>query len=176
MGVAASRHLADYQFEFRTVVSRAGRLGAELRHANKPVASPLFDTPEMNVGYRFLDVFHLAHAVVLGWSPNTSRFLSGIESPLIDPPQDDRGIEDAISVLTFTYASLKDSDVSLMDIVDPELVTHIQSLTRDRIDPVAAEEWDRAAQEGIAAWQRLLLGDSLVYLDFNQRRLQVSHH
>ena len=79
-------------------------------------------------------------------------------------------------MLTFTYASLKDSDVSLMDIVDPELVTHIQSLTRDRIDPVAAEEWDRAAQEGIAAWQRLLLGDSLVYLDFNQRRLQVSHH
>ena len=83
---------------------------------------------------------------------------------------------DGRTVLTFTYASLKDSDVSLMDVVDPELVTHIQSLTRDRIDPVAAEERDRAAQEGIAAWQRLLLGESLVYLDFDQRRLQVSHH
>jgi hypothetical protein len=173
MGPAASRRSPDIMFEFRRVVNQAGQTGAELWHAGEQVSSALFDTPEISVGYRFLDVFHLAHAVVLAWSPNTCGFLRPVKSPPIVSVPSDEDIEDAVSVLTFTYASLEDRDLSVRGIVDPELVTQIQSLTRARVGQVTAEEWERAAVEGIAAWQRLLAGGSSVYLDFDQRHLQM---
>jgi hypothetical protein len=164
----------EYVFEFRRVISEAGEVGAELWRNSERVSTPLFDHPALQVGYRYLDVFHLAHAVVLHWSPNTQEFLRGDDSPLCRQAKTDHGIEDTVSVLTFTYATFQHSDLAHNGILDTDLVTQIQILALGHVDQFTPPDWEHAAWEGIAAWRRLLAGDSLVQLDFSRRRLYVS--
>jgi hypothetical protein len=97
--------------EFREVRSPEGESGIQLWRDGKALTTPLFEHPGLVVGFRYVEVFHLAHAVVLGWSPNTDRFLAtGVRH---DYPaesgdsaeSDDLGLEYAISVLTLAYAA-----------------------------------------------------------------------
>jgi hypothetical protein len=60
-------------------------------------------------GYRFHDVFHLAFAAVLGWSPITRSLLERKRSrkPEVDEVEDGgraKVIEEGISALIFAYA------------------------------------------------------------------------
>lgn len=56
----------------------------------KPIGDPLNDSSEKVDGYRFHDVFHLAHVAVLNWSP-AFRSIAGLKrksNPRIDDAQD----------------------------------------------------------------------------------------
>jgi hypothetical protein len=164
----------EYVFEFRPVVNEAGQAGAELWRNSERVSTPLFDHPALQIGYRYLDVFHLAHAVVLHWSPNTQQFLRGDDSPLRRQAKTDQGIEDMVSVLTYTYASFQHSDLARNGILDTDLVPQIQILVRSHVDQFSPADREHAVWEGIAAWRCLLAGNSLVQLDFSRRCLYVS--
>jgi hypothetical protein len=74
------------------------------------VGDTLTDASFVADGYRFYDVFHLAHAAVLGWSP-VSRSLLGRKrrsDPQIDEAEDGGRaivIEEGIAALVFAYAA-----------------------------------------------------------------------
>jgi len=158
--------------EFRPVVAETGLIGSELWRDGVRLAEPLFDHPGVTGGYRYVPVFHLAHAAVLGWSPNTDRLLAA------DGPRNEQhrapglAAEDAISVLELVYASWVGQEFGSNVLLDPELVQQILNLARQDVPQFTFADWERAAIAGAAAWRGLARGDCThIELDFKARRL-----
>ena len=76
----------------------------------KPLGDPLTDNRATEDGYRFHDIFHLAYATFLGWSPVTRSLLQRKRKsdPAIDESEDGgRAIvaEEGLSVFAFAYGA-----------------------------------------------------------------------
>lgn len=158
--------------EFCEVRTPRGESGVQLWRDGKALTTPLLEHPGLVFGFRYVEVFHLAHAVILGWSPNTDRFLAAEVPP--DPAEsDDLGLEYAISALSVAYAAV-DRDLSGASIVDPDLAEQIVDLAAPRIPQFTEVDWQRAVSEGISAWRQLLAGTGRrVELDFASHQLRV---
>lgn len=157
--------------EFREIETMTGGSGVQLWRHGVPLAGPLFDHPEVPEGYRFVDVFHFAHAVVLGWSPNTDLLLGGGRQARELPPE--VGVEDAISVLTLTHAALAGPGLAAADVVDPDLVAGVVAFAGRGAPPFTEQQWASAVACGISAWRHLLFrGWRCVELDFAGRTLR----
>lgn len=124
-------------------------------------------------GYRFHDVFHLAYAAILGWSPNLRAFLKRKRKsrPLLDEVEDGgraRIIEEGVSALAFDYARVH-SFLEGISEVDYGLLRTIQSMTSHlEVGQATAADWERAILEGFAVWRQVLAnegGEILVDLD-----------
>lgn len=124
-------------------------------------------------GYRFHDVFHLAYAAILGWSPNLRAFLKRKRKsqPLLDEVEDGgraRIIEEGVSALVFDYARVH-SFLEGISEVDYGLLRTIQSMTSHlEVAKATAADWERAILEGFAVWRQVLAnkgGKILVDLD-----------
>src|SRR5690606_26590677 len=83
----------------------------ELSYEGKALGDPLTDNAYENDGYRFHDVFHLAYAAVLGWSPicRSKRFFNCKRKSdrKVDEVEDggrSAVIEEAISAIVFENA------------------------------------------------------------------------
>lgn len=99
MGAGFAAAPENAVIEFREVRNRAGENGIQLWRDGKALTTPLFDHPGVVAGLRYVEVFHLAHAVVLGWSPNTGRFLATDVQHDDSAESGDVGLEYAISRL-----------------------------------------------------------------------------
>lgn len=82
---------------------------ARLIHDGQPLGDPLTDNRSDDDDYRFHDVFHLAYAAHLGWSPMLRRMLKvkRKSDPLIDEIQDGARailIEEGITTWIFNHA------------------------------------------------------------------------
>ncbi|WEK45246.1 MAG: nucleoside triphosphate pyrophosphohydrolase family protein [Candidatus Andeanibacterium colombiense] len=112
-------------------------------------------------GYRFHDVFHLAYAAILGWSPNLRAFLKRKRKsrPLLDEVEDGgraRIIEEGVSALAFDYARVH-SFLEGVSEVDYGLLRTIKSMTSHlEVGEATAADWERAIMEGFAVWRRVL--------------------
>lgn len=124
-------------------------------------------------GYRFHDVFHLAYAAILGWSPNLRAFLKRKRKsrPLLDEVEDGgraRIIEEGVSALAFDYARVHSFLEGITEI-DYGLLRTIQSMTSHlEVGQATAADWERAILEGFAVWREVLAkngGEILVDLD-----------
>jgi NTP pyrophosphatase (non-canonical NTP hydrolase) len=124
-------------------------------------------------GYRFHDVFHLAYAAILGWSPNLRAFLKRKRKsrPLLDEVEDGgraRIIEEGVSALAFDYAR-KHSFLEGVSEIDYGLLRTIESMTSHlEVGDATAADWERAILEGFAVWRQVLAnngGEILVDLD-----------
>lgn len=124
-------------------------------------------------GYRFHDVFHLAYAAILGWSPNLRAFLKRKRKsrPLLDEVEDGgraRIIEEGVSALVFDYARAH-SFLAGVSEVDYRLLRTIQSMTSHlEVGEASAADWERAILEGFAVWREVLAsngGEISVNLD-----------
>jgi len=124
-------------------------------------------------GYRFHDVFHLAYAAILGWSPNLRAFLKRKRKsrPLLDEVEDGgraRIIEEGVSALVFDYARVHSFLEGITEI-DYGLLRTIQSMTSHlEVGQATAADWERAILEGFAVWRDVLAnsgGEILVDLD-----------
>lgn len=129
-------------------------------------------------GYRFHDVFHLAYAAILGWSPNLRAFLKRKRKsrPLLDDVEDGgraRIIEEGVSALAFDYARVHNFLEGINEI-DYRLLRTIQSMTSHlEVSQAKAADWERAILEGFAVWRAVLAnngGEILVDLDEQQIR------
>lgn len=129
-------------------------------------------------GYRFHDVFHLAYAAILGWSPNLRAFLKRKRKsrPLLDDVEDGgraRIIEEGVSALAFDYARVHNFLEGINEI-DYRLLRTIQSMTSHlEVSHATAADWERAILEGFAIWRAVLAnngGEILVDLDEQQIR------
>lgn len=159
--------------------ARDGRTVAVLTHEGRPCGDPLTDASRVDDDYRFHDVFHLAHATVLGWSP-VSRFLLGRKrrsNPTTDEAEDGGraiAIEEGISALVFAYAARHDYFENVSRI-DHELLKTIASMTSHlEVGVLRAADWEQAIMSGYTAWRRLRRqGGGTVHLDMDQRMVTV---
>lgn len=124
-------------------------------------------------GYRFHDVFHLAYAAVLGWSPNLRAFLKRKRKsrPLLDEVEDGgraRILEEGVSALAFDYARVHSFLEGITEI-DYGVLRTIQRMTSHlEVGQATAADWERAILEGFTVWREVLAnrgGEILVDLD-----------
>ncbi|MER6385466.1 nucleoside triphosphate pyrophosphohydrolase family protein [Streptomyces sp. NPDC001127] len=152
------------------------------REDGNPAGDPLTSASHVEDGYRFHDIFHLAHATVLGWSPVTRFLLSRKRKsdPRADEAEDGGraiAIEEGISALVFSYAA---RHRYLADIkrIDQELLATIGHMTAHlEVSICRAADWERAILTGYAAWRQLRDHDGgTVHLDLDQRTLTVTQN
>lgn len=124
------------------------------------VGDTLTDNAHKGDGYRFHDVFHLAYAAVLGWSPVIRSLLrrKRKSNPRIDEIEDGGRaavVEEAISVLVFNEASQRAwyADESSVDI--GLLKTIIRLTAGLEVHACTAKQWKAAILQGYAAFRQL---------------------
>ncbi|GIH89890.1 nucleoside triphosphate pyrophosphohydrolase family protein [Planobispora siamensis] len=158
---------------------RDGRTVAVLTRDGIPCGDPLTDASHIDDDYRFHDVFHLAHATVLGWSPVT-RFLLGCKrksDPRTDEAEDGGraiAIEEGISALVFSYAA-RHGYFANVHHIDHELLKTIAAMTSHlEVSVLRAADWEQAIMTGYAAWRQLRAnGGGTLHIDLDQQTLIV---
>jgi NTP pyrophosphatase (non-canonical NTP hydrolase) len=145
--------------------------------ADDQIGDTVDDNAHDDIGYRFHDVLHLAHAAVLGWSP-VFRSLTGSkrkEDDDFDRVQDGAraiAIEEGVAAFVFNYAEERDF---LFDAeqLDWTLVKHIRRTVRGlEVENAPAVAWGRAYAQAFDIFRRLReTGGGLVSADLDQRTL-----
>ena len=126
------------------------------------VGDPLTDNAYENDGYRFHDVLHLAHAVVLGWSP-VHRKLLGRKRKSNDDVDHADEVEDGaraqlaeelVAAATYEYASRH--DYLKVDHVDWDLLRLVKRITARLEVRVRTEaEWEEAMLLAFEVWRQV---------------------
>ncbi|MFZ5727310.1 MAG: nucleoside triphosphate pyrophosphohydrolase family protein [Pseudomonadota bacterium] len=166
------------QMTVRLVEERRGLERPKVRMTinGETLGAPLGDNTYDPDGYRFHDVFHLAYAAVLGWSPNLRAFLQRKRKsiPLLDEVEDGgraRVIEEAVSALAFDYARTH-SFLEGISEIDYRLLRTIRSMTSHlEVAGATVADWERAILDGFAVWRAVLAnsgGEIAVNLDTRQ--------
>lgn len=144
----------------------------------EPIGSMLGDNAYDPDGYRFHDVFHLAYAAILGWSPNLRAFLKRKRKsqPLLDDVEDGGRaciIEEGVSALAFDYARVH-SFLEGISEVDYGLLRTIQSMTSHlEVSQVTAADWERAILDGFTVWRAVLANrGGEISLDLDAREIR----
>ncbi len=120
----------------------------------------LTDNSYEDDGYRFHDVFHLAYAVILGWSPICRRFFGRKRKShtQIDEVEDGGRaavIDEAISALVFDHAKSY-SFYDGANTVTYELLRTIKDITeRLEVRRCSMHEWEHAILEGFRVWRKV---------------------
>jgi len=145
-----------FEIDFR--IDKQGRV--VLYHDGIRVGDPLTDNNYADDGYRFHDVFHLAYAAVLGWSPVTRKLLKcKRKSDKTTDNVEDGGraavIEEGVAAMA--YASAKESAFfEEATEVDHALLDNIQRLASHlEVQRRSPAEWEIAILLGFRVWREL---------------------
>lgn len=130
-----------------------------LRFNGEPLGDSLTDNAYEEDGYRYHDIFHLAYAAVLGWSPVIRKLMGRKRKS--DPKTDEiedggraTAIEEGISALVFDYAR-NHSYLDNVHHVDFETLRIIKQLTRHlEIAECSEREWQDAILQGLEVWRQ----------------------
>lgn len=147
-------------FEFIASVSDAGRPTVRVRHEGRWMGDPLTDNSHVDDGYRFHDVFHLAYAAVLGWSPVTRKLMGRKRKsdPEVDEAEDGgRAIvaEEGIALMAFAYA-VGHNYLDGVTRLDFPFLNVIKDVTAPyEVGVRTAADWEQAVLIGFAAWRAL---------------------
>lgn len=137
-----------------------GVLKIEVFVGGEQMGDPLTDNAHRPDGYRFHDVFHLACAAVLGWSPVIRKHLKRKRrsNPQIDEVEDGgRAIvtEEGISALVFAYAA-DHNRLNGVRSVEYELLKAIRIMTSSfEVSVCTTGEWERAILMGYQVWKQV---------------------
>jgi NTP pyrophosphatase (non-canonical NTP hydrolase) len=175
---AGERLPRTFAIEFR-VVDKASRPEPTVQGFwnGEPWGSSLGDNAYMEDGYRFHDVFHLAHAVVLGWSPVARSLFRAKRrfNPAIDTVEDGgRAIVIEEGIVAFVYGHAANTGfLENVHTIDWGILKTIQGLTRGlEVSHRAAWEWERAIFDGYRVWRQLRdAGSGIVVGDLYARTL-----
>jgi NTP pyrophosphatase (non-canonical NTP hydrolase) len=146
------------------VLIREERIGDKVKVrcwlGDKAIGDPLTDNAYEDDGYRFHDVFHLAHAAILGWSPMMRSLLKRKRKskPKVDEVEDGaraKIVEEAISAIVYDYARKHDYLAGVQTLDYPLLKT-IQGLVSDReVRACSLYEWQKAILAGYRVWRQV---------------------
>lgn len=145
--------------EFRDEAS-AGATRLRAYVGGEQIGDPLTDNSYEDDGYRFHDVFHLAYAAVLGWSPVTRRILcrKRKSDQRVDEVEDGgraQVIEEGVAALAFDYAR-RHNFLSGVASLDYHLLKTIKSVTAHlEVAECTFGDWERAILNGFEVWRRL---------------------
>ncbi|NKY59392.1 nucleoside triphosphate pyrophosphohydrolase family protein [Nocardia flavorosea] len=140
---------------------------------------PLGDNAYDEDGYRYHDVFHLAHLAILGWSPVMRALLKRKRkaNPRVDDVEDGGraiAIEEGLSAFVFEAAG-RASYFAGATVVDSEILRLCRRMTANLEVGVCTEmEWEKAILDGFRAWRAVHEhGDAAVLCDLDARTLTV---
>ena len=142
--------------EFRQV-KRGDKETVLLRCNGLNLGDRLTDNIDEPDFYRFHDVFHLAHAVYLGWSPIVRVILNckRKSDPRVDENQDGaraRIIEEAVSAIVFSRAK----ETRFYDGVDHDLLKTIGEFVRGfEVEEAPLWQWEAAILNGYRVFRAL---------------------
>lgn len=128
-------------------------------------------------GYRFHDVFHLAYAAVLGWSPITRALLrrKRKSQPLLDEVEDGGRaavIEEGVVALAFEYAR-RHHFLKGVAALDYQLLRTIKDMTSHlEVRQCTTGEWQRAILQGFDVWRAVIAaGGGRIAVDLDARSI-----
>lgn len=132
-----------------------------LRYRDVTIGDPLTDNSHIDDGYRYHDVFHIACAVLLGWSPVMRRILKCKRKsvPHVDVVEDGaRALvtEEAVSAIVFHYGR-NHSMFERSDAVDYDLLRTVRAMVAPfevRTRPL--RDWEHTILESYRVWRQLI--------------------
>jgi NTP pyrophosphatase (non-canonical NTP hydrolase) len=148
------------QLEFVPDTDDHGRPTVQVKWGDRWCGDRLTDASHTNDGYRFHDVFHLAYATVLGWSPVTRKLLGRKRrsNPQADLAEDGGRaivIEEGVAAMAFAYAASHNylRDVTRLDFQLLDTITNLVSPLE--VGVRTAADWEQAILTGFTAWRKL---------------------
>lgn len=154
-----------------------GRKYVRLRCHGINIGDRLTDNKAEEDDYRFHDVFHLAYAAILGWSP-VIRALFKVKrksKPTADETQDGARailVEEGISTWIFNHASQLDYFDSVKSLDYPLLKTIEAQVKGYEVDSCPLWLWEKAILDGYAVFRCLRSARrGLVIADLNERAI-----
>lgn len=143
-----------------------------------PIGDPLTDNAYDEDGYGAHDVFHLAYAAILGWSPVLRKLLKRKRksTPRIDEVEDGgraTAIEEGISAFVFSYARER-AFLDGVSLVDSAVLRTVKGMSSHlEVAACTDAEWERAILSGFEIWRAVRqLSTFTVKLDFLGRSIQ----
>lgn len=130
-------------------------------------------------GYRFHDVFHLAHMAVLGWSPVFRALLKRKrKSSLIADEVEDGGraiaIEEGITAIVFGYAEAHDGLVGASGVSSDLLRTIKRATGHLEVSSRHEGEWEKAILLGFEVWRQLKMNQGgRVHADLYEKDIRL---
>ncbi len=131
-------------------------------------------------GYRFHDIFHLAYASLLGWSPTLRALLrcKRKSDPRVDEVEDGGRaivVEEGISAMVFSYAERR-SFLDGVEGVNYDLLRTIKEMTAHLEVSCRSEgEWERAILTGFRVWRQVRAkGQGHLLADLERQTLDLA--
>ena len=163
------------QFEVELTDSDECRRRVHVFINNIQYGNVLTDNAHDPDGYRFHDVFHLAYAAVLGWSPTTRVLLrcKRKSRPLLHEAEDGKravAIDEGIVALVFDYAR-SHRMLDGVRTLDFQLLRTIKDMTSHlEVSACTTGEWEQAILQGFTVW-RVILAErgGRIAVDLDQR-------
>lgn len=156
-----------------------GRRRVRISSNDVQLGDPLTDNSYDDDGYRFHDVFHLAYAAVLGWSPVIRKLMERKRrSNAVVKEVEDGGraqvIEEAVSAYVYQYAR-DHADLEGITALDYDLLRTLKELTRGlEVSRCTFRDWERAVFAGFAAWRQLVRRrGGVVLCDLRDRSIKL---
>ena len=131
-----------------------------LRYRGVNIGDRLTDNISEPDAYRYHDIFHMAYAVFLGWSPVTRSLLRCKRKGDPDADEDQDGaragiVEEAVSAIVFSRAKNMKYFAGASQI-DYDLLKSIQEFTKGfEVEGVPMWQWERAILEGFRIFRHL---------------------
>ncbi len=173
---AAEQMPRSFRVEFSEESCKGG-VKVILRQDGRPLGNELTDNAYESDGYRYHDVFHLACAAVLGWSPVMRKLMGRKRKSNEDVDRVEDGgraiaIEEGISALVFDYAH-DHAYLKGINHVDYGTLRTIKQLTRHlEVAECSEHQWQDAILQGFSVWRQLHdLGKGVVVGDLMARTL-----
>lgn len=145
---------------FTTHTDTNGLVKCNLRFESEELGDPIDDNSRHEDNYRFHDIFHIAHAAVLGWSPVLRMLIRrkrGFD-PETDRVEDGaRAIatEEAVTAMIFELAKAWNYFDGATN-VDDGILNAVQAVTaRLEGGSLPGAEWERAILAGYSGWRDL---------------------
>ena len=180
-------HLFDERFPFEERLPRimdvfiyedAHKMG-RMDINGTTVGNPIGDNRYTEDAYRFHDVFHLAYASMLGWSPTLRALLKckRKSNPIVDEVEDGGracATEEGIAAMVFSYAEGR-SFLEGAEGVDYDLLRTIKAMSRHlEVRACTEGEWEKAIIVGFQAWRNVRTrGGGSLKADLHKRTLEV---
>lgn len=150
----------SFTAEIREEADADGRGKIYVTIDGEPTGDPLRDNSRDEDGYRFHDVFHLAHAAKLGWSPVLRKLLSPQRRRESDPEIreiEDGGraivIDEAIVAYVWEYAK-RHHFLNDVTTVDYRILKTIKDLTNGlEVSERSTHQWEEAILAGYQVWR-----------------------
>jgi len=151
--------------------TRGKRVEVLLRCYDIGIGSRLTDNIRDPDGYRYHDIFHMAFAVFLGWSPVVRALLrcKRKSTPKVDENEDGARaiiVEEAVSAIVFNRAKeMRFFEKAIQ--LDYDLLKTIQEFVRGyEVDRVPLWQWEMAILKGYEAF-RFLRSNSGGYISWD---------